>query len=928
MKIRGKILFWFLLPSILIATGTAAFCYIYTRETVKQNVLDELEIVADEMKKHVQNYLDVKRERVFDFSSDGFIKECTEEITQKENRRKYYTTALSTYFIANKMPLSKNILEIFIVDFNGEIVVSTDKGRIGEDVSSKDYFLKAKLLSAFTSGPHYDSRLNKMVIDLSTVFLSKEVQEPIGIIVNRIMFGRREIDNNDYASTLQEERHYSQLIIVNKTRVMDFSSDGFIQDCTEEITRRDDRVQYYIDSLNTHLTVNKQPLDPDILAIFIIGLNGKIVSSTEIGMIGKDISNDECFLRAKENGSYICGLRQSFVLKHNTFFDVSRSILDKSREKKIGIIVNRYNGDNINKIVYAGVPDNSMNVNHSEGFGETGELYVVNRDKLMITKTNYLSDGILKQTVDTEGVRDTLKNKNGTIGVYTDYRGIQVLGVTRYIEVMDWVILAEKNYSNAFAPLAHLRNITIIMGLAGVGVIIIIAIFLASGITKPIKNLVEGTKRISEGDLAFRIETKSKDETGYLAESFNNMTIRLGESKDQLQEYAFNLEGKVEEKIKEIKSAKEYTENLIDTAQDAVISIDEKGVINVWNQSAENMFGYSKDEIKGQSVVTIIPDEYKQIHLDGISNFFKTGKLKNIGKTIEVSGRTKKGTSLPIELSISYHEIEEKGSFTAIIKNITERKKDEKERENILGELKYKNRELEQIIYVTSHDLRSPLVNITGFGKELNYAFKQVSSILKDVNIPTSLNEKLVPALEEDIPEALEYIHKSTLKMDSLLSGLLRISRMGRAKLNISRLDMNELMSEVAGSFEYQIKSAGITLEIGDLPSCSGDPSQINQVFSNLLDNAIKYLDPNRKGIIKISGTKQQIFCVDDNGIGIAKEHNDKIYDIFHRLNPKNTSGEGLGLSIVRKVLEKHGGKIWVESKPGKGSKFFVLLPG
>jgi len=111
------------------------------------------------------------------------------------------------------------------------------------------------------------------------------------------------------------------------------------------------------------------------------------------------------------------------------------------------------------------------------------------------------------------------------------------------------------------------------------------------------------------------------------------------------------------------------------------------------------------------------------------------------------------------------------------------------------------------------------------------------------------------------------------------------------------------------------------------LPSCSGDEAQIGQVFSNLLDNALKYLDPDRKGVIRISGTRQLVYCVEDNGIGVKMSHQNKIFEIFHRLNPGDgTAGEGLGLAIVHRILDRHGGRIWVESKPGKGSKFFVSL--
>ena len=137
-------------------------------------------------------------------------------------------------------------------------------------------------------------------------------------------------------------------------------------------------------------------------------------------------------------------------------------------------------------------------------------------------------------------------------------------------------------------------------------------------------------------------------------------------------------------------------------------------------------------------------------------------------------------------------------------------------------------------------------------------------------------------------------------------------------------------MSDIASAFEFQLKNSGIELQIERLPSCRGDDFQINQMFTNLIDNALKYLDPGRHGIIRVSGEKKNgivVYCVEDNGIGIARSHQDKIFEIFHRLDPERGDGEGLGLNIVWKILDRHNGNIWVESEPGKGSRFYVSLP-
>jgi len=162
------------------------------------------------------------------------------------------------------------------------------------------------------------------------------------------------------------------------------------------------------------------------------------------------------------------------------------------------------------------------------------------------------------------------------------------------------------------------------------------------------------------------------------------------------------------------------------------------------------------------------------------------------------------------------------------------------------------------------------------------------------------------------------------------LSGFLRFSRLGRAALTIRCLDMNELLASVAQTVEFQIKRSGAVLRLGALPECAGDAAQINQVFSNLIDNGIKYRSPERACLIEVSGQMENgrcVYAVKDNGIGIAAEHQVKVFEIFHRLNPSASEGEGLGLTIAQKILERQDGKIWVESLAGQGSVFFVSLP-
>jgi len=336
------------------------------------------------------------------------------------------------------------------------------------------------------------------------------------------------------------------------------------------------------------------------------------------------------------------------------------------------------------------------------------------------------------------------------------------------------------------------------------------------------------------------------------------------------------------------------------------------------NPAFERMTGLSAEEIVGKTVLEVLPgtesswiEAYGRVALTGEPAFFENGH-EGLGRYFEVT---------------AFRPAPQQ--FACIFSDVSERKKAEQERARLNAALTAKNTELEQMVYVASHDLRSPLVNIEGYSKELDYTVKELKDLLAG-NLPAELAPEIVPLLDQEIPEALRFIHTSASKMDSLLAGLLRLSRTGRAALTIEALNMNQLVREVLDSFEFQLKETGILPEVGELPPCRGDALQVNQVFSNLVGNALKYRDPVRPGVLKITGRFEEsrvVYCVEDNGIGIDPAHGAKVFEIFHRLNPSHGPGEGLGLTIVKRIVERLGGSIWLESSLGEGCRFFVALP-
>lgn len=360
-----------------------------------------------------------------------------------------------------------------------------------------------------------------------------------------------------------------------------------------------------------------------------------------------------------------------------------------------------------------------------------------------------------------------------------------------------------------------------------------------------------------------------------------------------------------------------------------VHEIDHEGgpgrIIEV-NDVACRMLGYSREELVGQSVRNIDAPE-SGTNAKAVIEELRTGK----DFLFEQTHLTKDGRRIPVEIHACAFDMNGAPSLLSTVRDISERKRTEQERERLVRELEAKNSELESLVFVASHDLRSPLVNILGFSSEMDRAARVLTELLRLPETPPHVRERAEPYLTEHIPTALGFIRASGQKMDALIEGLLRLSRTGRAVLDLRDLDMGAMIDGILAAMNYQIQQIGANVNVQPLPACRGDEDQINQVFSNLLDNAVKYRAPDRPLEIRISGRVEEdhvVYCVEDNGMGIAPEHQAQVWELFHRLEPAGViSGEGLGLTLVRRIADRHGGRVWLESEPGKGSRFYVVLP-
>ena len=250
-----------------------------------------------------------------------------------------------------------------------------------------------------------------------------------------------------------------------------------------------------------------------------------------------------------------------------------------------------------------------------------------------------------------------------------------------------------------------------------------------------------------------------------------------------------------------------------------------------------------------------------------------------------------------------------------------------------VGDLRVANEEVQRFAYIVSHDLRAPLVNVLGFTSELDGMRGDLEALLDDVAkvAPQLVTADRRATIAQDLPEALGFIRASTSKMDRLINAILKLSREGRRQLVPEDIDIAALVAAQAASLTQQLEARDATVDVeGELPALISDRLAVEQIFGNLIENAVKYLSPARAGRIVVTGTREGRsvrYEIADNGRGIDAKDFERIFELFRRSGEQNTQGEGIGLAYVRNLARRLGGDVSVRSVFGEGSTFIVTLP-
>lgn len=375
---------------------------------------------------------------------------------------------------------------------------------------------------------------------------------------------------------------------------------------------------------------------------------------------------------------------------------------------------------------------------------------------------------------------------------------------------------------------------------------------------------------------------------------------------------------------------------------DAVFFTDLNREIIMVNPAFTVLFGYQPEEIIGKDPHFLYEDKKDYGLFDPEKHDSQNGKLLDPD---EIKYRRKNGEIFFSESvgSLVKDSGGEPFGFLNIIRDISKRKKMEealKEAHEKLEQwvnertedLMRANEEVKRFAYIVSHDLRAPLVNIKGFAGELGHAFKSISSRLDAIlpHLEEESREELSDILKEEIPEALQFIDTSASRMGHLIDAVLKLSRLGRRDLRFERVDVATLAQQILDSLAHQIEQREVKIRIKSLPRVVADRTSVEQIFSNILVNAVNYLVSGRKGVIEIGGDVtpiETVFFVRDNGRGIAENDMPKVFEPFSRAGNPDVPGEGMGLAYVQTLVRRHGGRIWCESKLGAGTTFYFAFP-
>ena len=539
----------------------------------------------------------------------------------------------------------------------------------------------------------------------------------------------------------------------------------------------------------------------------------------------------------------------------------------------------------------------------------TGETFLADGEGYFVTKPRYPSTQGHSHPISARPMRSCLSGQGREV-IDSDYRNVNTIMGFRFIpEFGSACIMAHIDRDRAFAPLKVLQQRLIIAMLVFGMILIIVTVYVAKTIVRPVTRLTNVARAIATGDYAARAEVVGNDEISELAASFNFMTGQLYEQSAILEDQVRERTKKLEQTQQETAALLRRNQALMKNSLDGITIMDAQGNLVEANDAFCRKLGYTREGLAGLNAADWETQPAEELRM----------RFKNlIGKSavFETMHRRKDGTLINVEVSSAGMEIDGHQYIFSSSRDITGRKWAEARIAETLTSLQATNKALDEFTYIAAHDLKEPLRGIH--------------------NYTSFLKEDYGDRLDDDARQYINSIQRLAERLSALIDRLLAYSRLGSTELAKAPVDVDAVVDAVVedlSNFWRASSLGGMGIELrrnGSLGTVQGDATRIGEVFQNLISNAAKYNDKPFKSIevgCDRSGASP-IFYVRDNGIGIQAQHQDSVFRIFKRLHEQNKygGGTGAGLTITKKIIELHGGRIWLESTLGVGTTFYFTL--
>jgi PAS domain S-box-containing protein len=413
----------------------------------------------------------------------------------------------------------------------------------------------------------------------------------------------------------------------------------------------------------------------------------------------------------------------------------------------------------------------------------------------------------------------------------------------------------------------------------------------------------------SNAELERRVQERTTD----LANANATLQAEIAErlrAEDEVHQLNAELEQRIIERTAQFQRSETLFRGLLESAPDAMVITDSNGRIVLVNRQVEEMFGYQRHELLDHPIEMLMPARFRDAHLKHRGHYVHDPQTRNMGGGLELYGLHKNGSEFSVEISLSPLVSDEGMLVSSAIRDVTERKQTEDALKRSAADLAHSNAELEQFAYIASHDLQEPLRAVSGCMQLLQQRYQG--------------------QLDARADELITHAVDGSSRMQTLIRDLLAYARVSTRGRDLEPIDSETVLKEALSNLATVIQESGAVVTHGALPTVAADPTQLLQVFQNLIGNAIKYRGerPPEVHIDVEHRAGEWQFTMRDNGIGIDPQYFERIFGIFQRLHTRREyPGTGIGLALCKKIIERHGGRIWVASKPEAGATFCFTIP-